>query len=376
MARIGINAHLLSGQAGYRQAGIHHYIRQLLNHLPDDPALDYRIFTGEAGRGRVRASLTVRTTRLPTQHPLVRIGWEQLAWPLVARQERLDLLHSMAFVTPVLNRLPTIVTVYDLSFLSHPERYTRLRRLYLATQARRSCRAATRVVTIYRAARDDIVRFFGVPAERVDVVFPAVGEQFRPLPPDEVAAFRARHGLNRPIILHVGTLQPRKNIPALIEAFAALPDKSAELVLVGGNGWLFQSIFARVQALGLQERVRFTGYVPDEQLPLWYNSADLLVFPSVYEGFGMPIVEAMACGTPVAASRVSSIPEVAGEAAHYFDPTDIAAITDALATLLHHPDQADELRERGFSQARRFSWSHSGTQMAAIYHTALRTATP
>lgn len=374
MATIGINAHLLAGQAGYRQAGIHHYIRQLLNHLPAEPDLRYLIFTGPGGREHLRPDLPVRLSRLPTERPPARIAWEQAVWPVEARRAGIDLLHSMAFVTPLLAPRPTLVTVYDLSFLSHPERYTRLRRLYLRTQTRRSCRAAARVVTISEAARADVVRYLGVPAARVDVVHPAVDEQFRPLEAARVEAFRRQHALARRVVLHVGTLQPRKNIPALIEAFGRLRPAETDLVLVGGKGWLYDQIFGRVQELGLQNHVRFTGYVADDQLPLWYNAADVLVFPSVYEGFGMPIAEAMACGTPVIASNASSIPEVAGDAALFFNPTDVAALTDCLEAVLQDPAQARELRMRGLRQAGQFSWTQSGAKMATIYRAALQTA--
>jgi glycosyltransferase involved in cell wall biosynthesis len=167
--------------------------------------------------------------------------------------------------------------------------------------------------------------------------------------------------------LHVGTLQPRKNIPVLLQALAALKKQDVDLVLAGGKGWFYDEIFSQVQELGLNDRVRFTGYVRDEELPFWYNAAKVLVFPSVYEGFGMPIIEAMACGTPVIAARSSSIPEAGGEAALYFDPHDVETLTHQLANLLEDENLHFQMRQSGFTQARKFSWDYAGAETSRIY---------
>jgi glycosyltransferase involved in cell wall biosynthesis len=172
--------------------------------------------------------------------------------------------------------------------------------------------------------------------------------------------------------LHVGTLQPRKNIPVLIEAFARLPDPTLHLVLVGGKGWLFTEIFERVETLGVQERVHFIGYVPDDELPCWYNAAELLVFPSVYEGFGMPVVEAMACGTPVVAAESSSIPEAVGAAGLLFLPHDVAGLAERMAAVLNDAALSRSMRQKGLEQARQFSWERAGRETAAVYRRALR----
>ncbi|MCI0394452.1 MAG: glycosyltransferase family 4 protein [Chloroflexi bacterium] len=369
---MGINAHLLSGQAGYRRAGIHHYIAQLLNHLPSSKArLGYTIFTNDTAELRPGPATAVVPTTWPTERRLVRILWEQLAWPLAARQRHLDLLHSLAFVTPLASHCPTMVTVYDLSFIYYPENFPAWQRLYLTSQTRRSCRQARRVVTIAESGRQDVHRLFDIPRERIDVVRPGVDAAFSLRPAEEVIAFRQRQELPERFILHVGTLQPRKNIPALLEALARLKRPEIGLVLVGGKGWFFEEIFARVQALGLGEQVRFAGYVSDEELPLWYNAASLLVFPSLYEGFGMPVVQAMACGTPVIAAETSAVPEVTGEAALLFHPQDASALANHLASILDDPQLAATLRQRGLLQAQQFSWELSGQQMAAIYESVL-----
>lgn len=374
MHRVGINAHLLFGGASYRRAGIHHYIEQLLRHLPPTDDLGYTVWTGPGVTLSTPPGMHLQASRWPTQNPLVRIAWEQLVWPWAAWRLGVEALHSLAFVTPVLNWLPSLVTVYDLSFVHFPERFPAAKRLYLHSQTQRSCRRARRVITISEAARQDLHRFLGVPLERIVVAPPGVDERFRPLPPAEVTAFRARVNAPERFILHVGTLQPRKNLPTLLDAFSRLPAHDVGLVLVGDKGWHYAEIFQRIEALGLSQRVLLAGYAPDEDLPLWYNAASLLVFPSVYEGFGLPVAQAMACGAPVVAANTSSIPEVVGEAAILFDPQDTDALTTALNRALTEPGLAIELRARGLARAERFSWQSSAATLAAVYQQVLSEA--
>ena len=377
MYRIGINAHLLSGEAGYRRAGIHHYMAQVLRHLPALPHLHYTIFTRCQGDIPTVHGRAFVSSRWPTERRLVRIVWEQTGWPLAAWRARLDLLHGMAFATPVLAPCPTVVTVYDLSFVHYPDRFPAAQRLYLLAQTRRSCRHSRRVVAISAAGRQDIHDVLGIPLAQIDVVSPGVDAAFRPLPAAEIAAFRRAKQLPDRFVLHVGTLQPRKNLPTLIRAFAqmraAVHLKDVQLVLVGGKGWFYDEIFTQVEALGLREQVRFTGYVPDDELPLWYNAGTLLAFPSVYEGFGMPILQAMACGTPVVAAATSAIPEVTGPAALHFDPHDVAALSGNMARLLDDPSLVAIMRAQGLAQAQQFTWEQAGQQMVAVYQKALTT---
>jgi glycosyltransferase involved in cell wall biosynthesis len=362
----------LSGQQSYRRAGIHHYIAQTLGHLPQDSAgFDYTVFARDGSELPAGSPLRVVNTRWPTERPLVRILWEQLALPIEVGRHKLDLLHGTAFITPIWSRCPAVVTVYDLSFIHFPERYTAARRRYLTGQARRSCLSARRILTISESGRQDVHRIFGVPLERIDIVRPGVAGSFYPRPAAEIQAFRDRQELSGPFVLHVGTLQPRKNILVLVEAFARLADTKVQLVLAGGKGWLYDEIFARVAELGLQSRVRFPGYVPDADLPLWYNAAALLVFPSVYEGFGMPVVQAMASGTPVIAADTSSIPEAAGRAARLFEPQDVKALAGHMAAVLDDAEVANTMRGEGLSQARKFSWQRAGRELVASYQRAL-----
>ncbi|MCP4415822.1 MAG: glycosyltransferase family 4 protein [Chloroflexi bacterium] len=369
--RVGINAHLLSGEAGYRRAGIHQYIAQILRHLPwEEGEPTYVVFTQQKELLSDLPGVTAVSSRLPTEKRLLRIFWEQFIWPWQAWRRGLKLLHSMAFVAPLLALCPTIITVYDLSFLHFPERFPLLQRLYLSSQTRRSCRRAKRIITISESSRQDVHRFFNVPLNQIDVVVPGVDSVYRPLANKEVVAFKAKQGVER-FVLHVGTLQPRKNIPILIEAFAQLDDSELNLVLVGGKGWLYDDIFGQVRALGLTERVIFTGYVADEALPLWYNAAELLVFPSLYEGFGMPVVESMACGTPVIAANSSSVPEAVGKAGLLFEPNDMQTLVKQMTAVLSNADLQYKLQQQGLHHAQTFSWERAGRETAVVYRRAM-----
>ncbi len=371
VGKVGINAHLLSGEAGYRRAGIHQYIAQVLRHLPwEEGEPTYVVFTQQDNLFEDMPGITAVSSRLSTENRLLRIFWEQVVWPWQAWRRGLRLLHSMAFVTPLLAPCPTVITVYDLSFYHFPERFPVLQRLYLSSQTRRSCQRAQRIITISESSRQDVHRFLDVPLAQIDVVVPGVDPIYHPLPAAAVAAFRQKQGLER-FVLHVGTLQPRKNIPVLIEAMSRLDIPELKLVLVGGKGWLYDDIFRQVQALGLADRVIFTGYVPDDDLPLWYNAAELLVFPSVYEGFGLPVVEAMACGTPVIAANSSSIPEAVGEAGLLFAPDDVETLVNQMTAVLTSTDFQHTLRQQGLDHAQTFSWERAGRETAVVYRCAM-----
>jgi glycosyltransferase involved in cell wall biosynthesis len=370
---VGVNAHLLSLDQSYRSAGIHWYIHNLLEHLPEaDPGLDYTVFLRDRGYPE-RAGLRLRRSELPTHRPPVRFLWEQAVQPWAARRAGLDLLHCPAFVGPLMRTVPFVVTVHDLSFLFFPEGFRGGNRTYLRLLTAWSVRRARRVIAVSESTRQDLIRHYGLPADRVDVVYNGVDVAFRPLPPEEVAAFRARQGLPERFLLFVGTLEPRKNIVRLIEAYARLPQPRSQLMLVGGKGWFFDQVFLRVEELDLAGEVRFVGYIPAEELPWWYNAATALVYPSLYEGFGLPALEAMACGVPVVTSTTSSLPEVVGQAGILVEPTDVAALTAALHRVLQDAALRAKIRAAGLEQAARFSWAETARGTVKSYRRALET---
>ncbi len=355
MPHVGINAHLLSSQSGYRSAGIHGYIYNTLGQLarvaPED--WSFTVMCGSESPGDF-PGLQLRRSQFDTQAPLRRILWEQVAQP--AQLGEFDLLHTMAFVAPLLLTRPLVVTVYDLSFLRYPQLLTTARRRYLQLLTRISCQRAERVIAISQSTATDVADLLGIAPERIDIAMPGHDPaRFRPLPSQEVAAFRQRKGLPERFWLFVGTLEPRKNLVTLLEACAQLPQR-LPLVVGGGKGWDYEQIFAAVERLGLQDRVHFVGYVPADELPLWYNCAEVFVYPSLYEGFGMPVLEAMACGTPVIVADASSLPEVAGEDGTCLPATDVDAWAAALQHSLRSDDWRTQESARGLQRARRFSW--------------------
>ena len=373
-ARIGLNALLLSLSADYRGAGANSYTYHLLRHLDElGGRYHYTAFLSDR-RFATGGGMSLYFTRWPAYRPAARVMWEQFIQPVILRRERIDLVHGLAFVAPLLSPCPTVVTIFDLSFLRFPDTFRRANRTYLRIFTSLSARRARRIIAISEHTRRDVIRLLGIPAERVNVVYCGVDAAFHPCPAAEVRAFRQRHDLPERFILFVGTLEPRKNARRLIEAYAQIRDLGVKLVIAGGKGWLYEDIFATVERLGLSNEVFFAGYVPAEELPLWYNAADLFVFPSLYEGFGLPPLEAMACGTPVVSSNAASLPEVIGEAGLMVAPQDMEGLAAAMRQVLTDQNLHAQLRERGLQQARRFSWEKAAQQTVEVYRQVLRSS--
>jgi len=369
---VAVNAHLLAHTNSFRRAGISHYVEQTLLQLGViDRVNRYSIYTTR-GLGAAQLGLPpnfrVIPSRLPTINPRVRIPWEQLLAPLLLRFSGADLFHGVHSVVPVASPVPTIVTVHDLAFIRFTQTFRAYNRAYLDFATRLSVRRAARVLVVSEHTKREVVGILGVPAERVVVTPNAVREHFRPPDPATLAAFRAKKGLPERFLLYVGTLEPRKNLMTLLDAYAeVLRQHDVPLIIGGGKGWLYDAVFQRLEQLGLRERVQFVGYIEEDELPLWYAAATLFVFPSLYEGFGMPPLEAMACGTPVITSNSSSLPEVVGDAGLMAPPHDAAAFAAAISRVLSDPALHQELRERGLVQATRFSWRVTAERTLAAY---------
>ncbi len=369
LVRIALNAQLLNLDTSYRSAGISNYIYGLLRHLPaQDGHFQYYVHTGEAAA--VIPGMQRFLTTSHTKRPLARIMWEQIVWPLALQRLQPDLVHGLAYVLPLAYGGTSIVTVYDLTFLHVPMAFRAPNRLYLQTMTRIAVRRAAHVCAISESTRRDIVKMLGVSASAVSIVYPGVDARFRPASPEAVEAFRRRQGLPERYLLYLGTLEPRKNITTLVRAYARLAardPRAPSLVLAGAKGWYYEEIFAEVERLGLKDRVIFPGYVPVEEQALWYSGAEAFVYPSRYEGFGMPVAEAMACGTPVIASTASSLPEVVGDAGLLVPPDDEDAWADALAHVLANNSVRDALSAAGRKQAARFSWEAAAQAQVRVY---------
>ncbi len=374
MTTIAINAHLLSSQAGYRAAGIHTVLHQTLMHLPSVAPKDwqFRAMVGGANHATYDG-ITMQRARLDTEAPAKRILWEQVLQPFEIGA--VDLYHAGAFVAPLLLTKPMVVMVYDLTFLRYPQRLTTARRLYLKTFTELTCQRARRILAISESTKHDIVTLLGISADKVDVTPLGYDRNIhKPLPKEAIAQFRATQNLPERFWLYLGTLEPRKNLVTLIEAYARLPkSERLPLVLAGGKGWLTAPIFEAIAKHQLEDDIRLPGFIPTDDLALWYNSAECFIFPSVFEGFGLPVLEAMACGTPVITSNVSSLPEVAQDAGLTLAPHDIDAWEAALKRVYDDRAWHEQSSKRGLEIAQTFTWEKTARLTVASYQRALNT---
>lgn len=263
----------------------------------------------------------------------------------------------------------SLIVIYDLSYVSHGQHAQDANRRYLTKFVPKSIKKASAIITISENSKREIMEEYGVGEDRITIINPAIDHQeYRPRTSEEAATVRKKFNLDKPYILYTGTLEPRKNIVGILEAYAALPEEirsAYSLVLAGGKGWQDQEIKAKLAELSHLD-VRQTGYVADEDLPPLYTAASVFVYPTHYEGFGMPPLEAMACGTPVITSNNSSLPEVVGDAGVMIDADDTAALTANIKKVLSDPQLVETLRQNGFRQAAKFNWEESAKRLKVL----------
>ena len=279
------------------------------------------------------------------------------------------LFHATEHLLPPLRGVPTVLTVHDLIFRRLPEHHKPLNRWYLNLTMPLYCRRATHIIAVSEQTRRDVVSAYGIPAEKVTVIYEAADSRFRIQPPEMVAAARARYHLPERYLLFVGTIEPRKNLTRLLTAFERLRAEGLTdaIVIVGRRGWLTGDFDAALEHSPAKQAVLFPGFVPDEDLPAVYAGAQVLVMPSLYEGFGLPVLEAMASGTAVACSNNSSLPEIAGESALVFDPTEVDDISGTLRRILRDTDVRSHLRDAGARRAGLFSWERAARETLTLY---------
>jgi len=284
------------------------------------------------------------------------------------------LFHATEHLLMPLHSVPTVLTVHDLIFRRFPKYHKRLNYWYLNLAMPLYVRRADAIITISECTRRDLIAAYGVRPEKVTVVYEAAAPDFVPPSVDEVARVRARYGLPERFLLTVGTIEPRKNLSRLLTAFeiVARQGLADAWVIAGRPGWLYDDFFARLEASPWREQVMLLGFVPDEDLPAVNAAATVAVLPSLYEGFGLPVLEAMACGTPVVCSKASSLPELGGDAAHYFDPRDVEGMAAALVEVLADEALRREMRRQGWQQVAHFSWERAATETRAVYDVVLK----
>lgn len=371
--RIGLEITAAVQQGG----GIGRYVREMLSALSDiDQSNQYRLFYASKNKSS-HATLDLpdnfRVRHLPVNDIWLARIWQRIRLPLPVELITgfLDIYHSPDFtLPPILSDIPTLLTVHDLSFLRDPESAAPGLRGYLEVAVKRSVQLATHVLADSQSTKNDLIELYATPEDKITVLYAGVSSTFRRITDlDQLMKVRKRYRLgDQPFVLSVGTLQPRKNHATLIKAFElTLMDSDYNLVLAGGQGWSYEEVYDLVRSRGLQHRVLFPGFVADEDLSALYSSADVMAFPSLYEGFGLPVLESMACGVPVLASNLSCLPEVAGDAALFVDPRDVEAMSAAMLKLVSNVDLRGTLRKKGFERVEQFSWQSSAANLLRVY---------
>lgn len=363
-------------------AGSARYTAELAQALGERPDLNLRLLTlyppaVVAERAQARGYPQAESLPLPVPRQLQYLLWHLtgVSGPLEKAVQDMDVLHAPILIVPPRKKTPLVVTVHDLTFALFPQHHTRNTRVVAVTGLRRAVRDADLFLAVSEHTKRDLVRLSGVSPDRVIVTPEAADARFAP---QKDTGTLARLGIDAPYVLYVGTLEPRKNIMVLLRAFAALQDKGTLkgplervlLVLAGAKGWMYDEIFALITQLGLRDRVRMLGYVADEDLPVLYSEAQVFVYPSLFEGFGLPVLEAMQCGAPVITTNVSSLPEVAGDAGVLIAPDDVAGLTREMHSILSEPERRADLCGRSLARAAEFSWQKTAELTAEAYSQA------
>lgn len=364
-----------------QRAGIGRYTRNLVQALIEADHTDqFTLFSSE------RATSTYPFPRAANVRPrVVGVGnrnatiiWQRLNLPLPAElvMGRADVLHGPDYILPPALNTPRVVTIHDLAFLTNPECALPSLVEYLTRVTPRAIRRADRVIAVSQRTADDLVERLRVPREKIRVIHLGVDSAFNPgRDPTQEERLRKRLGITQPFLLAVGTIEPRKNYEGLIAAFARatrMPDGPPLLVIVGRKGWLYDGVFAAVDTYDVRDRVLFLDFVADGDLPTLYHAAKALAMPSIYEGFGIPVVEAMASGTPVICSDTGPLPEIAGDAARLVPVGDVDALANGLRDLFADDTMRQTLRERGLARARLFSWTDAARKHLEVYREVAR----
>jgi glycosyltransferase involved in cell wall biosynthesis len=359
--------------AAHSRAGLGRYSEKLAQALLEAQPGRFGLFYNQGHGARLPESLLgapARSVKLgykPWRLAVLLGQWSRLSFGRLVPGVRL--FHSTEHLLMPLPGRPTVLTVHDLIYKLYPDYHKRLNYWYLNLAMPLFCRRATAIVAVSEATRRDIIDHYQVDPARIHVVYEAAAAHFRPPIPEDIARVRQAYELPERFLLHISTIEPRKNLDRLVDALLLLRNQfpGLALILAGARGWLYDDFFARIAAEGLESMVRPLGWVPDADLPAVIGAAALGVQPSLYEGFGLPILEHMACGQAVAASDSSSHPEVGGQAAAYFDPGDADQMATVIGRLLANPDEVAQRRAAGLAQAARFSWARAAQETVAVY---------
>jgi glycosyltransferase involved in cell wall biosynthesis len=374
--RIGIDATPLPKEPVGVGTYIIHLIRALttvsVEHETQDEGFELFIFCHRNGLRQIDipASSRVHWIVLSDKKPVHRLMWEQIMLPNLVSRWKIDLLHSLHYTRPVILPCASVVTFHDMTFLLYPHLHTRIKRLFFPLAIRFSAKQSEALIAISESTRADSIRLLSIPSHRIFTVDNGINEEFRPISNRvQLEECRQKYRLPREFILYVGLIEPRKNLPLLFKAYARLVRKGncPPLVIVGRFGWKYEGINRHLEAFDLRDRVLFTGYLPSQDLPIVYNLAQIFVYPSLYEGFGFPPLEAMSCGTPVITTSVSAMIDHVGDAGILVPPQDEDALLEAMRNLLGDREMQENLSIKGRKRSADFTWKRTAQETLQIY---------
>jgi glycosyltransferase involved in cell wall biosynthesis len=368
--RIAIMGRIL----GYDGSGIQRLLKGLLQGLGQiDHGHEIVVFIepGQVASDSL-ASVPFRFVQLGLgAHSFVRrIWWDHVAVGYACSKLEVDVLYAPAHVRPAYAPCPVVVMVPDMMYQKFPHFWPWHDRVYFRLMVSTLTTRAARIAALSKATKQDLLSLLKVPGDKVTVVYPGVSAAFRPLPREDTFGIAQKHQLREPFILFVGSFHPRKNLKGLLDAYAQIAGQVPHDLVVVGSRWGEEDALVYSQRTGVADRIRFLKYVPEPDLPLLYNAADLFVFPSVYEGFGFPVLEALACGCPTITTNVSSLPEVAGDAAILVSPTNTTELGAAICQVLADEHLRNQLSQRGLRQAQRFAWTSTAGQILSLLEEA------
>lgn len=368
--RIGFDGTPLLGQ----RSGVGYYTGNLLSALmEDEPTWEYMLYSNRPLNGLERP--LQRACQVGRRFSPSRWLWMQTLLPVTIRRSRPRLCHFTNALAPLWQPAPYVLTIHDASLFLYGHFHPRARHLTMRLTLPLVARRAAAIITVSHHSRNDLVQVLGLDPAKIHVVYEAAAEHFRPVNNKATLdALRRKYDLPRHFVLYVGTLEPRKNLSRLIGALKLVRDQGHpyHLVIAGAMGWMMDSFERQVHALGLSDVVHYLGYIPGDDLPGLYSLATVFAFPSLYEGFGLPPLEAMACGVPVLTSNRTSLAEVCGDAAYLVDPHSVQAISAGLGALLDDEDLRQALRNRGLERVSRFSWQRAARETRNVYRHALQ----
>jgi glycosyltransferase involved in cell wall biosynthesis len=361
--KIGIIANSLNPP----RTGVGNYLYNILKNAPNEKCKNFYLINYE------KNNLFLELNKIIIKNPFEKIT-KNFLWcqtlPMKNELNELDIIHNPYQLPTVFNfKQKYIISVLDLIQILFPKEIKKSVYVSQKIMLSKSIKSADKIISISHHTKQDIIKHFKIPEDKIKVIHLAANENYELLKEDEINTIKQRYNLNYPFILYVGTLEPRKNIPTLLKALYKLKKQGInhKLVITGKKGWKYKNIFETIEKLNLQKDVIFTGYVPDEDLPALYNAADLFVYPSIYEGFGLPPLEAMQCGTPVITSNTSSLPEVVGDAGIMVNPYDVDELANKMYEVLTNDGLREELSKKGLERAKLFSWKKCAEEHLKVY---------